>query len=88
MNDCKHEKFLASVSVNRLKESDESEIITGYSAYVKVNCSVCGQAFEFIGVPCGVSPVQPMASVDYTELRIPVRPSTAPPIKDKSKIIN
>jgi hypothetical protein len=88
MNDCKHERFLTSSKVFRLKESDESEEITGYSADIKIHCTECGQAFEFIGVPMGHSPIQPMVNADCTELRIPIRPSTLPPLKNENKIVN
>lgn len=86
--DCKHERFQSQVNVFRLKESDESEEITGYTADIKIHCAECGQAFEFIGVPMGYSPAQPMVNADCTELRIPIRPSLLPPMKDDSVIIN
>lgn len=84
--DCPHEQFFAKVDVFRLK-ADTDEHIVGYSADIKINCSQCGQAFQFIGVPMGISPAQPMTDFDCEELRAPIRPSTAPISEtDKTKV--
>ncbi|WP_439947213.1 hypothetical protein [Streptomyces sp. BBFR109] len=39
----------------------------------------CGEPFRWTGVQAGVSPRQPMCSVDETELRAPLRPASADP---------
>jgi hypothetical protein len=78
MKDCKHFNFTASNRVARLTEENNPENITGYSMDVRVKCADCGLPFEFIGMPGGYSPAQPMVNFDATEARMPIRPSTDP----------
>jgi hypothetical protein len=78
MKDCKHMNFEAGTKVARLTDQDDSEKITGYSLDIIVNCKDCGLPFEFIGIPGGYSPAQPMVNFDSTEARMPIRPSTDP----------
>lgn len=54
---------------------DEDMPVTGYTTDITVTCEDCGQPFEFIGVPNGYSPLQPMTSIDRTQLRAPIRPA-------------
>lgn len=73
---CSHEQFEADVRVGRLTKDDDESVITGYAADIRIKCSQCGQQFAFVGVPAGYSPFEPKVSVDSTELRIPITPST------------
>jgi len=73
---CEHKNFEADVKVARLQESETSTVIVGYSADLKIKCRDCHMKFEFIGVEAGSSPFHPMVSVDSTEMRIPIKPST------------
>ncbi len=73
---CNHESFQCNASIGRLTDTEDSVIITGYSAHIKIHCTQCGQAFEFIGVEGGYSFCEPRVSIDSTELRIPIKPST------------
>jgi len=84
MNNCQHTNFEANVSVNRLTENDEITV-TGFSADLRIKCIECGSDFEFIGVEAGLSPFYPMCSVDSTELRIPIKPSTGQLVFDGNK---
>ena len=73
---CKHLNFEASVMVGRIVaegSSDDSAPIA-YSADITVQCSECKKPFEFLGLPMGYSPLQPMCSVDGTEARMPLKP--------------
>lgn len=93
--DCLHENFNANVDVNRMPKT-EGGPIENYSADVTISCAECGQKFEFIGAPAGISFHRPMVSADFTELRIPIRPATGmiasslkvemPNDTDKSKV--
>lgn len=74
--DCKHFNFQSNARVGRLTDSDNSDEITGFTCDFKVVCIDCDTPFEFIGVSCGVSFTKPMANFDFTELRVPIRPST------------
>lgn len=85
MKDCKHESFECFCSVGRLTDGDNGPV-TDYMLDIKVQCRDCKQFFEFIGVPAGYSPSEPMTSTDFTELRIPVRPNTGR-IADSAKYI-
>lgn len=71
---CKHENFHATVSVGRLAADESGEKIVGFTADIKVHCVDCETPFEFLGLPMGYSPVQPMCSVDGTEARMPLKP--------------
>lgn len=88
---CPHELFYANTKVCRRTASETDNTVIGYSADLTINCTQCGQAFEFIGVPLGYSPFQPMANFDGTKLRIPIRPSTLEPIpldEEQKKKVN
>lgn len=76
---CPHENFDAFVDVNRLTASDTDPTVVGYSADIKVCCRDCGEPFRWTGVPAGLSPREPMCSVDEIELRAPLRPASADP---------
>ncbi len=71
---CEHQNFTANVSVGRLAADESGEKIVGFSADIAVKCLDCGVPFEFIGLPMGYSPTQPMCSVDGTEARMPLKP--------------
>lgn len=70
---CLHQNFRADVKVGRLA-AEGSDTIVGFTADIKVECSECGKPFEFIGLPMGYSPGQPMVSVDGQEARMPIKP--------------
>ena len=76
---CEHESFIADVHVHRL--TDDAGDLAGYTADLRVQCSVCGTRFVFDGVQQGWSPKQPMANYDRTELHIPLAPSQPRPIR-------
>lgn len=74
---CQHEQFECVAKIGRLTDGDDGPV-TGYAADIRIRCIQCGMPFEFIGVPGGYSPAQPMVSFDATELRAPIRPSSDP----------
>lgn len=70
--------FAATVEVHRMQE-DEHAPLTGFTADVTIRCAECDEPFRFIGsMPSGLSPREPSASVDRTELRLPIAPISAP----------
>mgnify|MGYP001613731486 CR=1 FL=1 len=71
---CDHLKFEATVRVGRLTDSDDQTKITGYMTDITVHCADCFKPFQWVGVPGGYSPNQPMVSADGTELRAPIKP--------------
>lgn len=75
---CEHPEFSASVEVVRLTVT-EGAPVSGFTSNIHVSCSHCGEPFEWIGLPVGLSPRFPAASVDGQELRAPLRPVSAPP---------
>ena len=75
---CPHEDFAAMVEVNRLTHGDGGPV-TGYSADITIRCARCDESFRFIGCPAGLSPGQPMVSVDEATLHVPIRPASADP---------
>lgn len=76
--DCKHFNFKVAAKVGRLHEEGNPDKITGYMLDIVVCCIDCGLPFEFIGVPGGYSPAQPMVNFDATQLRAPIKPSSDP----------
>jgi hypothetical protein len=79
---CPHENFAAEVDVVRIGQDDpgnDTGLPNHYMAEVRVRCTDCDERFRWIGVPAGVSPNQPMCSVDETELRAPIRPASSDP---------
>lgn len=75
LKECKHEQFEALTRVGRLTDEVSGEV-TSYTADIKIKCAQCNTPFEFVGVPVGSSLLKPMTSVDFAELRAPIRPST------------
>ena len=79
---CPHEHFAADVAVNRIGEDDPGNttgLPSGYSADIRIRCADCDEPFRWIGVPAGLSPNQPMCSIDETQLRAPIRPASSDP---------
>ena len=72
MATCKHLNFVTEATISRITESGDDDTVVGYSADIKINCADCGQAFVFLGMPFGYSPVQPMCSPDRLEARLPL----------------
>jgi hypothetical protein len=70
---CEHQNFHADVQVGRLTDGDSGPLIA-FSADIRIKCVDCNRPFQFVGVPMGSSPTQPMASVDLLELRAPIAP--------------
>ena len=70
---CKHRSFRGTIGVNRLRTVDEGPV-THYSADVKIECGECGQHFVFQGLPSGLSPYEPRASLEGTTLQAPIMP--------------
>lgn len=75
---CPHGTFEAIVAVNRIT-AVEGGPATSFNADIRVECADCGEPFRWVGVPAGMSPAQPMVSVDETELRAPLRPASSDP---------
>ena len=76
---CPHENFAAQVDVNRLTRSDDDTTVVGYSADITVACMDCGEPFRWTGLAAGLSPAQPMCSIDEKTLIAPLRPASADP---------
>jgi hypothetical protein len=74
---CPHLNFYVCAEVNRLTATDDGPV-TGYAADITISCAECSVPFEWIGLPSGLSPSQPMVSFDRTELRAPIKPADMP----------
>lgn len=70
---CEHENFHARVEVHRLTKT-EGGPVDGYSAEIMISCTGCGILFEFVGLRCGSSPMEPMTDPLRTVLRAPIVP--------------
>lgn len=65
---CTHPDFAASVTVNRLEDAGR------FIADVKIQCSACGAAFRFLGLPSGIDLNGASVNVDGTEARLAIAP--------------
>jgi hypothetical protein len=63
---CRHEKFLANVVVNRLEDSGR------FNADITIKCEQCGVPFRFLGLPAGVDLDGAAVSADGTEMRVAI----------------
>lgn len=81
MTPCPHLNFNCLADVNRIQKSEtEPDVIVAYTVDVKIQCRDCGQPFEFLGLPNGMSFYQPTVSIDGQQARLPlVLPGTEPP---------
>ncbi len=87
--ECQHLVFGSECFVFKISESEQNpEKIIAYAADIKINCAECGEAMEFLGLPIGLSLNKPTTDEDCTILRVPIRPSSLPPIINENKIIN
>lgn len=69
---CQHEDFSASVNIVPLVHDDAADSANVFMAEIRIVCAECEKPLGFKGVPCGVSLVEPMVSIDGLELRIPL----------------
>lgn len=69
---CRHEDFGATVEVARIVPDQPGPM--AFSASIRIVCSRCLVPFEFLGLAAGMSPIEPMTSVDRLELRAPIVP--------------
>lgn len=74
MADCKHENFRVQANIARCQRNDDDPTIVVFYCELTVFCTDCNVPFEFIGLPMGLSPGQPMCSVDGQEARMPIKP--------------
>lgn len=76
--ECLHGRFSATVNVFRLQkgvvEAHPENRADSFTADVYIKCDECGESFEFIGPPCGMSFREASVSIDRLELRIPIQP--------------
>jgi hypothetical protein len=73
---CNHENFQANVEVARLV--DENKPLR-FQADVKIVCQACGIPFAFLGLPGGLNFEGAAVSIDKTEARLAIAPSTEVP---------
>ena|SRR5579863_3050200 len=65
---CPHESFDARVEVNRIGEPVE------FNVCLEVECTQCGTAFVFSGIPRQIDQREPSCSVFGTSVNLPIRP--------------
>lgn len=76
---CPHENFAVVAEVNRITSGDHDPTVIGYSADITVTCADCDEPFRWTGLRAGLSPAQPMCSIDETTMSAPLRPASADP---------
>lgn len=74
---CEHATFEGKIDVNRV-DDENPRAPSAFMADVRIFCTACGEPFAFVGLPVGLSLSTPRTSVDATEVRLPIRPRSAP----------
>ena len=74
-NKCLHESFETEFKVGRITEEEGGDPYR-FVFNARVRCAQCKEQFEFVGLPAGDVPEHPTTSIDFTELRCPIRPNT------------
>lgn len=70
---CEHKKFSASIKVNRLEDTRQ------FTAEVRIECSQCGEDFQFLGLEPGFDLGGAMVSIDGLEAVLAIAPASARP---------
>ena len=70
---CEHKNFHCHAAVARISDV-EGGPITQYCATIEIHCVDCKKPFEFVGLPCGLTPYRPTVGIDGLELRAPIVP--------------
>ncbi len=69
---CEHNSFQVEAIVTKLKDQEDSEIISEYRLDATVKCTECGSQFEFKGLPRGWRKGYPTVNADGTEFSCPI----------------
>jgi len=67
---CKHMNFDARVEVARLEDTGR------FMAHVTIKCAECGEPFQFLGIEPGLNMRGATVSIDGTEARMAIHPSS------------
>lgn len=80
---CPHDSVITTADFLRITATADGHV-TGYRVDVRIVCAepLCAEAFEWLGMAAGVSPLEPTTSLDRLELRAPLRPATLLPESD------
>lgn len=73
---CDHMQFHSTSNIHVIVDDDF--VVSEYRVDIKVHCVQCGLPFEFVGVPCGLSDIEPTTSYNRQELRVPIKASSDP----------
>lgn len=80
-DNCEHPNFTSTVRVLRLLNPHNNKI--DFVTEIQIECFVCHQPFEFLGVPAGAIVKGVAVSPDRRELRIGLEPSKPLPNEKK-----
>lgn len=72
---CRHENFVANVTVNRLGPEDGP---MDFNADVRIKCSGCNLDFKFLGLERGLNFDGAAMSYDQTEAHLAISPDGQP----------
>ena len=70
---CKHEAFHAHTHIDYLEDTGQ------FMASIKINCSQCGEEFQFLGMECGLNLNGATVGIDGLEARLALCPKTSKP---------
>lgn len=70
---CEHMNFRVTANIGRLTDH-EGGPVTAFLCEMKVNCSECGKAMQFMGLPLGVDLRSACVSPDGMEARLALMP--------------
>lgn len=67
---CHHGNFAAQVNVGRIVDDHDPNMLKRLTVEVMVQCTACGVALEFQGLPVGIDTHGPTVSPDGVEARL------------------
>lgn len=62
---------MVTADIGRILDKEDG-ILVGFESSIRVFCAECQEPLQFIGLPIGYSPRQPMVDVSGHELRAPL----------------
>lgn len=66
---CEHKAFKCTCTTNRIED------IGAFVLDVTIECTQCGEPFQFLGLPAGLNFNSPTISIDGLTVHLPVLPN-------------
>lgn len=74
MKPCEHLSFHSQTAVGRISAIDGGPVVY-FCAEIEIHCTDCGEKFDFIGLPMGLSAYRPTVNLEGNTLCAPIMPT-------------